>query len=191
MMMFLLFDPTLLLDHARSSSHTSSPPFLSFPLYLFVCLFLPSFSFSCSFSFSFHLSLSKSAKRSSRGGKGRRNKDGTRNAAQYYSITFTCEFPHADDHAFIAMCYPYSFTDLTLYLKRLSLDPIRRHLFRWRSLCLTLAGNECPLLTITSFDKRDASTMKQRKGVVVTARVHPGESNASWMMKVCGDDLFN
>jgi hypothetical protein len=129
----------------------------------------------------------KSSRRGSSTSKGAvgggRSKKDKRDGAQYYSITFAFEFPHKEDHAFIAMCYPYSYTDLTLYLKRLQVDPVRRHLFRWRSLCQTLAGNECPLLTITSFDKRDASTMKQRKGVVVTARVHPGESNASWMMK--------
>ena len=44
------------------------------------------------------------------------------------------------------------------------------------------AGNNCDLLTITSF-ACDSQALKARKGVVVTARVHPGESNSSYMMK--------
>ena len=52
----------------------------------------------------------------------------------------------------------------------------------------TLAGNNCDLLTITSFGG-DAESLKHRRGVVVTGRVHPGESNASWMMKGALDFL--
>ena len=42
--------------------------------------------------------------------------------------------------------------------------------------------NNCDLLTITSF-ACDPEALRARKGVVVSARVHPGESNASHMMK--------
>lgn len=48
-------------------------------------------------------------------------------------------------------------------------------------LCETLAGNKCEVLTITS--KQNPENMAKRKGVVITARVHPGESVGSWMMK--------
>jgi murein tripeptide amidase MpaA len=37
------------------------------------------------------------------------------------------------------------------------------------------------MLTITA--KTNPETLPKRKGVVITARVHPGESNGSWMMK--------
>ena len=49
-------------------------------------------------------------------------------------------------------------------------------------MCQTLAGNNCDLLTITSF-ACDPESLRARKGVVVSARVHPGESNSSYMMK--------
>lgn len=68
-----------------------------------------------------------------------------------------------------------------------------------QELCKTLAGNTCPLLTITDFQGNlgsyskcidheyyivvDVSNMSSRGGVLVTARVHPGESNSSWMMQ--------
>jgi hypothetical protein len=71
-----------------------------------------------------------------------------------------------------------------------------------RVLCKTLAGNECPLLTITAFDS-DPEEIRKRpvtlrtgfhrlifllsgrthmmfhQAIVVTARVHPGETNSS------------
>mgnify|MGYP001982860375 CR=1 FL=1 len=71
---------------------------------------------------------------------------------------------------------------LQRYLCALEKDPKRSNRFRRRPLCQTLAGNNCDLLTITSF-ACDAASLKARKGVVITARVHPGESNSSYMMK--------
>jgi len=47
---------------------------------------------------------------------------------------------------------------------------------------IIFTGNNCDLLTITSF-ACDPEALRARKGVVVSARVHPGESNASHMMK--------
>ena len=36
-----------------------------------------------------------------------------------------------------------------------------------------------------SFLTRDPAAVRKRAGVVLTARVHPGESNASFMMRGC------
>jgi len=47
-----------------------------------------------------------------------------------------------------------------------------------------LAGNKCEYLTITSKDKDPKSQRAiNKKGVFISARVHPGESNSSYMMK--------
>ena len=43
-------------------------------------------------------------------------------------------------------------------------------------------AGSCDLVTITGFNV-DAATLMERKGVVISARVHPGETQASWMMK--------
>jgi hypothetical protein len=45
-----------------------------------------------------------------------------------------------------------------------------------------LSGVEVPLLTITDFEDKEIPVNK-RKIIVVSARVHPGESNGSWMME--------
>ena len=71
----------------------------------------------------------------------------------------------------------------------------------------TLAGNPCEMLTITAFTG-EAARMHERKGVndcmlsstnlmlvllkvVISSRVHPGETNASWMMKGLIDFLLS
>lgn len=54
----------------------------------------------------------------------------------------------------------------------------------------TLAGNRCDLITITSKDKDPKSDKTlNKKGVFISARVHPGESNSSWVMKGIIDHL--
>lgn len=61
-------------------------------------------------------------------------------------------------------------------------DPRSKSFLRRRELCTTIAGNRCDLLTITNFTK-DLKALRSRRGIVLTSRVHPGESNASYMMR--------
>ena len=49
-------------------------------------------------------------------------------------------------------------------------------------LCHSIAGNPVPLLTITASTKSPDENQAKR-AVVLTSRVHPGETNGSWMMK--------
>eukprot|EP00397_Hematodinium_sp_SG-2012_P007112 GEMP01007154.1.p1 GENE.GEMP01007154.1~~GEMP01007154.1.p1 ORF type:complete len:735 (+),score=139.92 GEMP01007154.1:230-2434(+) len=101
----------------------------------------------------------------------------------YFTITFTVEFPD-NGMVYLAHSEPYTYSDLQAFLNNLEEDPKRaQHVrFRRRKLCETLAGNTCDLITITSFGE-DPALLKERRGVVFTARVHPGETSASWIMK--------
>ena len=77
-------------------------------------------------------------------------------------------------------------------MTRIEKDPITQHFYHRTTLCRTLAGNRCEYITITSKDK-DPHGMKakSKKGVFISSRVHPGESNSSWMMKGLIDFLVS
>lgn len=82
---------------------------------------------------------------------------------------------------YFAYSYPYTYTDCVEDLNKIMADPLKSQFVSRKVLCETLAGNKCEFLTITS--KQNPENMAKRKGVVITGRVHPGESVGSWMMK--------
>ncbi|XP_070534077.1 uncharacterized protein [Ptychodera flava] len=99
----------------------------------------------------------------------------------YYVLEWQMEFPHENDTCYLAHCYPYTFTDLKEHLDHLITDPDRKKYIKREVLCETRAGNSCFLVTVSA--PEDKNKHEQKKGVVVSARVHPGETNSSWMMK--------
>ncbi|KAM7003446.1 LOW QUALITY PROTEIN: cytosolic carboxypeptidase 4-like [Tautogolabrus adspersus] len=111
-----------------------------------------------------------------------------RRTSTFYTLTFTVTFKHHEDVCYIAYHYPYTYSALKAHLKELQrcVDP-SRVFFRQQVLCGTLKGNSCPLVTITACPSsrswRDLHQLRNRPCIVLTARVHPGESNASWVMK--------
>ncbi|KAM4723140.1 cytosolic carboxypeptidase 2 [Rhinophrynus dorsalis] len=107
-----------------------------------------------------------------------------------YCLTWTFEFPHDNDTCYFAHCYPYTYSDLQRDLQSLLSDPVRSQYCKLRSLCRSLAGNTVYLLTITS-PSANLPAAVHKKAIVVTARVHPGETNSSWMMKGFLDFLLS
>ncbi|CAL4122745.1 unnamed protein product, partial [Meganyctiphanes norvegica] len=101
--------------------------------------------------------------------------------APSYTLTFNITFPHDNDTVYITHCYPYSYSDLQEHLLTIQNDPYKSLICRQRILCRSLAGNPIYLLTITSHDPDEEGKVK--RAIVLTARVHPGETPASWMMK--------
>ena len=79
-----------------------------------------------------------------------------------------------------AYSIPYSYSDLRHDLHEIESDEKRGANFSRKVLCKTLGGEDCEVLTITSRDNIEDTN--RRKGVVLTARVHPGETVGSWMM---------
>ena len=99
-----------------------------------------------------------------------------------YGVTWSHTFTHTGDTCFFAHSFPYTYSDLQDYLKKLLTNRKTATFCKYRVLCRTIAGNPVPLLTITSPSLTPDDSLAKR-GVVVTARIHPGETNGSWMMK--------
>jgi len=100
---------------------------------------------------------------------------------QHYTVTFELEFNHSGDTCFIAYHYPYSYTRLRSDLNKIHVNP-SSFLFNRQTLCKTILENDVDLLTITANGTKD-NPISSRDYVIISARVHPGESNASWVMK--------
>ncbi|XP_051001003.1 cytosolic carboxypeptidase 2-like [Acomys russatus] len=98
-----------------------------------------------------------------------------------YCLTWTIQFPHDQDTCFFAHFYPYTYTDLKCYLLSVVNNPIQSQFCKLQALCRSLAGNPVYLLTITN-PSRTPQEAAAKKAVVLSARVHPGESNSSWIM---------
>ena len=72
---------------------------------------------------------------------------------------------NSQDECFLAYSVPYSYSDLLHDLSR----------WPWESLATTAAGHQVPLLRL------GRQTAARR--VCLVARAHPGETNASWVMR--------
>jgi hypothetical protein len=106
-----------------------------------------------------------------------------------YTLTFSITSKYDHDTIYLAHCYPYTYSDLTKYLDSIVYEPMNRNRVRKKTLCQTLAGRNCDVLTITNFNSKH-EVIRERKGITLFARVHPGESNSSWMMKGIIDYLM-
>lgn len=58
--------------------------------------------------------------------------------------------------------------------------PVKSKFCKLRLLCRSLAGNNVYYLTVTAPTQDEE---RKKKAIVISARVHPGETPSSWMMK--------
>ncbi|XP_024130686.1 cytosolic carboxypeptidase 1 isoform X1 [Oryzias melastigma] len=112
---------------------------------------------------------------------------GGQKGKSYYTLTFSTSFSHKDDVCYFAYHYPYTFSTLKMHLSKLEDLRTPQIYLRQDVLCETLGGNHCPLLTITAMPESKSSNhiyqFRNRPLIFLSARVHPGETNASWVMK--------
>ncbi|XP_029662311.1 cytosolic carboxypeptidase 2-like [Formica exsecta] len=111
----------------------------------------------------------------------RNNDSSSDEEKEKHTLTFNISFPHDRDIVYLAHCYPYTYTDLQEYLGKIVADPTKTRFTKLRLLCRSLAGNSVYYLTITA--PTHDEVVRRKRGIVITARVHPGETPSSWTMK--------
>ncbi|KAM9392828.1 cytosolic carboxypeptidase 1 isoform 2-T2 [Pholidichthys leucotaenia] len=112
---------------------------------------------------------------------------GGQKGKSYFTLTFSTSFNHKDDVCYFAYHYPYTYSTLKMHLSKLEALRTPQIYLRQDILCETLGGNSCPLLTITAMPESNSNDhicqFRNRPMIFLSARVHPGETNASWVMK--------
>ncbi|KAF9802138.1 hypothetical protein SFRURICE_011828 [Spodoptera frugiperda] len=99
----------------------------------------------------------------------------------YLTVTFNIDFPHTNDVVYIAYHFPFTYSMMMTRIWQWSLQLPSGSYLRAEPLCYSLNSNEVPLLTVSAEDT-PSNPIVDREIVFLTARVHPGESNASWVM---------
>ncbi|XP_026320296.1 cytosolic carboxypeptidase 4-like isoform X3 [Hyposmocoma kahamanoa] len=99
----------------------------------------------------------------------------------YLTVTFNIEFPHNNDVCYLAYHFPYTYSMMMARIWHWSLQMPAGAYLRAETLCYSLNNNEIPLVTISA-DDTPSNPIVEREIIFLTSRVHPGESNASWVM---------
>ena len=106
-----------------------------------------------------------------------------------YALSFEYTAKHDHDTVYFAHCYPYTYSDCCKYIQNIcsfqNKDKVRKTV-----LCKSLAGNDVDMLIVTNFTSIPEE-IAVRKAIILTSRVHPGESNASYMIKGVIDYLIS
>ena len=114
-----------------------------------------------------------------------------------YSLSFDYTFKYENDTVYFANCLPFFYSDLMKELNTYELDEKNYPFFHRKTLCTTLGGNDLDMITLNSqYDIYNSKfgfferSKDKRKGVVLFARQHPGETVGSHVLKGCMDFLL-
>lgn len=110
------------------------------------------------------------------------SKQGNKSSSQrsLYTLSWTFSFEQPNQRVFFASAFPFTYSDQLRSLNQLESRDLP--FLHRRTLAMTLAGNRCELLTISERADQPAEN-RARPAVIVTARVHPGETSSSFMIQ--------
>ena len=111
-----------------------------------------------------------------------KDKDKENNNQNFHTLTFQFDLSKINTdikYVYFAYCYPYTYTQLTNYLFSLS---NYKKILRIDSIGQSLDNNKLYMLIITNFED-SFDTLANKKAIIFTARVHPGESSSSFVIQ--------
>lgn len=103
-------------------------------------------------------------------------------------VEFDIKFPYNNDTVYISYCLPYTYSELIRNIE--TWKSISKGSMKVETLCYSYKKRPCPKLTITSPRSGDGIRIK-KKNIFLTARIHPGESNGSYVLHGLIDFLLS
>ena len=100
----------------------------------------------------------------------------------FYVLSFKVKFDFDNDSCLLSHCYPYTYSDLMSFLNKTCDPNLTRDRVKRTQLCRTIAGNALEMLIITNLTSTQ-DEIAERAAIVLSSRVHPGESNASYIVE--------
>ena len=111
-----------------------------------------------------------------------KEKEKDANSQNFHTLTFSFDFSKITTdtkYVYFAYCYPYTYSQLSTYLTSLNMY---KKILRMDSIGQTLDNNKLYMLIITNFED-SFDTLANKKAIIFTARVHPGESSSSFVIQ--------
>ena len=104
----------------------------------------------------------------------------------YYSLSFDYTFEYDDDEIYFANSIPYTYSDMIKDLNEYTKKENEKYYFYQRKiLCSTITGNDVDYFNINNnldlFNFEEINNKK--RGIVLFARQHPGETVGNWVLK--------
>ena len=109
------------------------------------------------------------------------------NRNYYYTLSFEYTFEYDNDEVYFANSLPFFYSDvindLNYYTKK---ENEKYKFFERKKLCNTLTGNDVDYFNINTDNNillNEKTFTKNKKGIILFARQHPGETVSSWILK--------
>ena len=118
------------------------------------------------------------------------NEDKKKKNERLYVLTFTYTFLNPCK-VYFAHSFPYTYSDLKKYLGLLEENPRISSIMDRKELCTSIAGNVCECITITNKVNEISCPGPLKPAIIISSRIHPGESNSSYMMNGVIDFLVS
>ena len=106
----------------------------------------------------------------------------------YFSLTFSFYYKPNIKYYF-ASCYPYTYTQLRLYLNTLNNNRYN-NIIKFGIIRKTYNRNKIPYIIITNFSS-SKEEINERKCILITGRIHSGETVSSYVVQGLIDYLVN